>query len=99
MNRLPLKYRRLLVTTLVCIGAVLIFRCLVLQASSTRSNAEDDWAWRLWDIGWFLVGMGGSLPFVRPVPAVLIGIATPFVMFALAVIAVWGFIFVNAALR
>jgi hypothetical protein len=62
----------------------------------SRTNAEDDWAWRLWDIGWFLIGTAASYPFVRPIFALVVGIAAPFVTFWLFVAFVWSLIMLNS---
>jgi hypothetical protein len=67
----------------------------------SRTNTQDLYSWIGWSAGMFLIGCGVSLrcsalPLIRQLPiAILVGLATPVVAFALLVVAFWGVIIVG----
>jgi hypothetical protein len=95
--QLPLRNRRQVLTAaVISVGVLLVIDCLRWQGMP-RTDAEDVWAWQLWGMGWFIIGAAASSPFVRPIVAAMIGIAAPFLMFAVGVGVYYGLILAGAA--
>jgi hypothetical protein len=89
------RYRRLLAVAALGIGLATVITGAWLETRNPRSNAEDIIAWRVLAVGMFLLGVGVSLPFARPIIAVLIGIACPIVAWWLLVCAFWIALYYN----
>jgi hypothetical protein len=90
MTDKPHGKRRRLALALTAIGLGIFVAGLYLETRNPRSNNEDDVAWCILGIGAFLTGVGVSLRFVPTWLSIAIGIASPFVAFALAVTVVWS---------
>ena len=82
-----------------CAGLAVFVAGVYLETRNPRSNEEDDFAVQVLAVGAFLLGIGASLPFVPAWLALAIGLVSPFLAFALAVIVVWSVIILNAIFR
>jgi hypothetical protein len=72
------------------IGLVTVIGGAWLESRNPRSNLADDVAWCVLAAGGFLIGLGVSLPFAKPIVAVAVGLAFPLVGWWLLMCAVWG---------
>lgn len=86
---------RLLGRVVIAIGLVTVLAGAWLETRNPRSNFADDVAWSVLAAGGFLIGLGVSLPFVRPIVAVAVGLAFPIVGWFLLVVAFWGVLLHN----
>jgi hypothetical protein len=94
------RNRRLRLTfalTSLAIGLLTVAVGIGLETRNPRTNVEDDLGWAVLGTGMFLVGLGASLPFTRPLIALLIGFASPFCAFWFAVLAFWTYVITLAA--
>lgn len=85
--------------TLVGIGVWVLVQGVHLELKNPRTNEEDNIAWAVLALGAFLFGIGASIPFTRMGRALLIGVAAPFVGFAVLVAIVWGYIILYALFK
>jgi len=81
------------------VGLAVFVAGAYLETRNPRTNDEDNFAWCVLAVGTSLIGMGGSLPFARPVLVIVIALASPFIAFALAVFTFWALVMLNAAFR
>jgi hypothetical protein len=79
-----------------CIGLIVFAEGAYLETRNPRSNAEDDVAWLVLGVGVTMIAIGASTPFAPLWAVALIGTASPFVAFGLAVVVVWSVIILNA---
>ena len=96
MNCLGVPRRRcLLGVTVLGIGLATLITGAWLETRNPRSNVEDNIAWLVLFAGMFLLGVGVSLPFARPIIAVLIGFVFPLVGFCLLSSFYWIWLFLS----
>jgi hypothetical protein len=88
-----------LALALTAIGLGIFVVGIYLETRNPRSNNDDTVACCVLAVGAFLTGMGVSLRFVPTWLSIAIGIASPFVAFALAVTVAWSIIILNAIFR
>jgi hypothetical protein len=84
---------------ILCSGLSVFVAGVYLETRNPRSNEEDDFALQVLTVGTFFLGVGCSLPFVRPWISLAIGLAAPFAAFICAVSVFWTVIFLNAIFR
>jgi hypothetical protein len=99
MTDKPGGKRRKLALALTVIGLGIFALGTYLEARTPRSNNADNFALCVLAVGAILTGMGASLRSVRPWLAIAIGIASPFIVFALTVAVVFSVIYLEATLR
>ena len=61
-----------------------------LETRNPRSDDEDAVAWFVLAMGAAVIGTGVTLPFARPLRVVLVALASPFVVYGVAVLALWA---------
>jgi len=91
--------RRAIAVALFCAGCVVFAAGLYLETRNPRSNAEDDFAWRVLGVGVAMMAAGASLPFVPTWLVIPIAIVSPWIAFVAAVVLLWSVIILNAFLR
>jgi hypothetical protein len=70
-----------------------------LETRNPRSNAEDEIALCVIGLGVGLISIGTSLPYLPIWVVAVVGVVSPFVAFAVAVIVFWLIVMVNAVFR
>jgi hypothetical protein len=88
--------RRVLALALTAIGLAIFVVGAYLETRNPQSNNEDIFALCVLAVGASLLGMGVSLRFVPTWISIAIGIASPFIVFALTVTVVFSVIYLEA---
>ena len=93
------KRRWLISAATLAVGIVVFVFGVYLFTRSPQSNKEGDVALLVLAIPIALMGAGISLPFARPRRVAVIALASPFVVYPIAVLLLWGWVVMVAAPR
>ena len=81
--------RLLLIVSVLGVGLAVMIQGARLELRNPRSNAEDDFAWRVWAAGMSLIGIVIGLVFHRPKLTASLAILFPALGFMLMVTVLW----------